>query len=111
MKLYDKMFNIVKGFSKNLLKDPATNVGVSSNIAAELTLLISLLITCLLLRHLNMLFSAILVLVIGTILTVNMPVIPKFKIEQDDSLNKMLFYMIITLGILVTFIYWGGNFV
>lgn len=111
MKLYDKMFNIVKGFSKNLLKDPATNVGVSSNIAAELTLLISLLIICLLLRHLNMLFSAILVLVIGTILTVNMPVIPKFKIEQDDSLNKMLFYMIITLGILVTFIYWGGNFV
>jgi energy-converting hydrogenase B subunit G len=31
--------------------------------------------------------------------------------EQDDSLEKMLFYAIAVLSILVVFMYWGGNLV
>ncbi len=40
-----------------------------------------------------------------------MPLIPKFKIEQDDSLDKMIFYAVMVLGIVVVFVYWGGNLV
>ena len=92
MKLYDKIFNVVKEFTDKFTNNPVTNVGVSGSIAAELTLIISLILACLLFRHVNVLLSAILILVIGMVLLLNMPLIPKFKSEQDDSLNKMLFY-------------------
>ena len=46
-----------------------------------------------------------------SVLIKNMPLIPKFKIEQDDSLDKMIFYAVMVLGIVVVFVYWGGNLV
>ena len=41
----------------------------------------------------------------------NIPLIPKFKLEQEDSLEKMIFYAIVTLSIIIVFLYWGGNLV
>lgn len=48
---------------------------------------------------------------LAIVLISNIPLIPKFKIEQEDSLEKMLFYAIATLALIVTFMYWGGNLV
>lgn len=111
MKLYDKMINVTKEFTNKITKDPITNEGVSGGIAAELTLIISLILVCLLFRHVNILLAAFIILIISVVLISNMPLLPKFRSEQDDSLNKMMFYAIITLAILTVFIYWGGNLV
>ncbi|MDL2246034.1 hydrogenase [Methanobrevibacter sp. OttesenSCG-928-K11] len=106
MRFYDKLIGIFKSF-----KDSTSNTGVSANLTAELTLISTLLMACLLLRHINILLSAVILLGFAVVLLTNMPLIPKFKSEQDDSLNKMLFYVIITLGFIITIMYWGGNFV
>ncbi len=111
MKLYDKFFNVVKKFRQLFTPGPVTNSEVSGTLTAEILLIVSLILVCLLIRHVNILLCGIITILVAVILIVNMPLIPKFKVEQEDSLNKMLFYAILTLGILIVFIYWGANFV
>ena len=111
MKLYDQIFNVVKQFRKLFSPGPVTNADVSGSITAEIFLIVSLVLSTLLLRHINVLLAGLVALILAIVLISNIPLIPKFKIEQEDSLEKMIFYAVITLAILVTFLYWGGNFV
>ena len=62
-------------------------------------------------RHVNMFASVFLVIILAVLLISNMPLAPKIKREQDDSLEKMSFYIIVTLGVLVAVIYWGLKYV
>ena len=96
MKLYDQIL---------------TNADVSGSITAEIFLIVSLVIAAMLLRHVNVLLAGLVTLILAVVLISNIPLIPKFKMEQDDSLEKMLFYAVVTLSILVVFMYWGGNLV
>ena len=111
MKLYDQIFNVVKQFRKLFSPGPVTNADVSGSITAEIFLIVSLVMAALLLRHVNVLLAGLVTLILAIVLISNIPLIPKFKIEQEDSLEKMLFYAVVTLAIIVTFLYWGGNFV
>ena len=111
MKLYDQIFDVVKQFKKLFSPGPVTNADVSGSITAEIFLIVSLVISTLLLRHVNILLAGLVAFILAIVLISNIPLIPKFKIEQEDSLEKMLFYAIVTLAILVTFLYWGGNLV
>ena len=54
---------------------------------------------------------AVAVVIVAIVLINNIPLIPKFKLEQEDSLEKMLFYAVLVLGLIVIFLYWGGNIV
>ena len=111
MKLYDQIFNVVKQFRKLFSPGPVTNADVSGSITAEIFIIVSLVLASLLLRHISVLLAGLVTLILAVVLISNIPLIPKFKIEQEDSLEKMLFYAVITLAIIVTFIYWGGNLV
>lgn len=111
MKLYDQIFNVVMDFRKFFSPGPVTNADVSGSITSEILLIVSLVLTCLLLRHVHILLSGLVTLIVLVVLIKNMPLIPKFKIEQDDSLDKMIFYAVMVLGIVVVFVYWGGNLV
>ena len=111
MKLYDQIFNVVKQFKKFFSPGPVTNADVSGSITAEIFIIVSLVLAALLLRHVSVLLAGLVTLILAVVLISNIPLIPKFKIEQEDSLEKMLFYAVITLAIIVTFIYWGGNLV
>ena len=111
MKLYDQIFEVVKQFRKLFSPGPVTNADVSGSITAEIFIIVSLVLSTLLLRHISVLLSGLVALILAIVLISNIPLIPKFKIEQEDSLEKMLFYAIITLAIIVTFLYWGGNLV
>ena len=111
MKLYDQIFNVVKQFRKLFSPGPVTNADVSGSRTAEIFLIVSLVMSTILLRHVNILLAALVGLIVAIVLISNIPLIPKFKIEQEDSLEKMIFYAVMTLGIIVTFLYWGGNFV
>jgi energy-converting hydrogenase B subunit G len=57
------------------------------------------------------LLAGLVTLILAIVLIFSIPLIPKFKIEQEDSLEKMLFYAIIVLGLIVIFLYWGGTLV
>lgn len=111
MKLYDQIFDVVKQFRKLFSPGPVTNADVSGSITAEIFIIVSLVLSTLLLRHISVLLSGLVALVLAIVLISNIPLIPKFKIEQEDSLEKMLFYAVVTLAIIVTFLYWGGNLV
>ena len=100
--------NSFKKVEKKVIKDSPTNESVSSALAAELTLISTLLIAAIILRHVNIIFTIIVVLGLILFFITNMPLIHKIKREQDDSLEKMMFYVILTLGILITIIYWGS---
>ena len=111
MKLYDQIFNVVKQFRKLFSPGPVTNADVSGSITAEIFIIVSLVLAALLLRHVSVLLAGLVTLILAVVLISNIPLIPKFKIEQEDSLEKMLFYAIVTLALIVTFMYWGGNLV
>ena len=111
MKLYDQIFNIVKTFKKLFSPGPVTNADVSGSITAEIFIITSLVLSALLLRHVSVLLAALVAFILAIVLISNIPLIPKFKMEQEDSLDKMIFYAIITLSIIVIFLYWGGRLV
>ena len=111
MKLYDQIFNVVKKFKELFSPGPVTNADVSGSLAAEIFLIVSIVIASLLLRHINVLLAGLVTLILAIVLIFSIPLIPKFKIEQEDSLEKMLFYAIIVLGLIVIFLYWGGTLV
>ena len=111
MKLYDQIFNVVKQFRKVFSPGPVTNADVSGSITAEIFLIVSLILAAILLRHVNVLLAGLVTLILAIVLISNIPLIPKFKMEQDDSLERMLFYAILVLSIIVVFMYWGGNLV
>ncbi|WP_407393316.1 hydrogenase [Methanobrevibacter sp.] len=111
MKLYDQIFDVVKQFKKLFSPGPVTNADVSGSLTAEIFLIVSLVLSAILLRHVNVLLAGLVTLILAVLLISNIPLIPKFKIEQEDSLEKMIFYAVVTLSILVVFLYWGGNLV
>ena len=111
MKLYDQIFNVVKQFRKLFSPGPVTNADVSGSLTAEIFLIVSLVLSAILLRHVNVLLAGIFTLILAIVLIYSIPLIPKFKIEQEDSLEKMLFYAIITLALIAVFMYWDGNLV
>ena len=111
MKLYDQIFDVVKKFKELFSPGPVTNADVSGSITAEIFLIVSLVMASLLLRHIRVLLAGLVTFILAIVLISNIPLIPKFKIEQDDSLEKMLFYAIMVLGLIVIFMYWGGRLV
>ena len=111
MSLYDKIFDVVAQFRKLFSPGPVTNADVSESITAEIFLIVSLVLATLLLRHVNVLIAGLFALIVVVVLIVNIPLIPKFKIEQEDSLDKMLFYSMVTLAIICSLLYWGGTLV
>nr|WP_294998954.1 hydrogenase [uncultured Methanobrevibacter sp.] len=111
MKLYDQIFGVVKQFKKLFSPGPVTNADVSGSITAEIFLIVSMVLAVILLRHISPLLAGLVTLILAIVLISNIPLIPKFKIEQEDSLEKMLFYAIVVLALIVTFIYWGGSLV
>ena len=110
MELYDKIVNSFKDITnikEKVRSDVTTNESVSSALVAELTLISTLLIVAIMLRHVNIVLTVLIILGLTLILITNMPLVPKLKREQSDSFERMIFYAILTLGILTTIIYWG----
>ena len=111
MALYQKFLDSIKGLKSNLSKDPTTMDNVSGAIAAEFLIFISLILAALFLRHVSVVASIVVVLLVAVLFFTNMPLAGKIKSEQSDSLEKMTFYVVVVLGILVAVIYWGLRYV
>ena len=111
MALYQKFLDSIKGLRSSLSKDPTTMDNVSGAIAAEFLVFVSLILAALVLRHVSVIASIVVVILAAILFFTNMPLAGKIKSEQSDSLEKMTFYVIVTLGILIAVIYWGLKYV
>ena len=111
MALYQKFLDSMKGLKSNLSKDPTTMGNVSGAMAAEFLVFVSLILAALFIRHVSVMASVVVVILVAILFFTNMPLASKIKSEQSDSLEKMTFYVIITLGILIAVIYWGLKYV
>ena len=111
MELYRKFLGSIKGLKSALSKDPTTMDNVSGAIAAEFLIFVSLILSALFLRHVSLIASIVVVILVAILFFTNMPLASKIKSEQSDSLEKMTFYVIVTLGILIAVIYWGLKYV
>ena len=70
-----------------------------------------MILAALLLRHVSVVASIVVVILVAILFFTNMPLAGKIKSEQSDSLEKMTFYVVVVLGILVAVIYWGLKYV
>ncbi len=109
MSLYDVIINKIKQIQDSDKEGgPVTNITASSTLAAEITLLSSILVVVIMLRYYSNALMVIAVLLVIGIIVFAMPIMPKLKKEQNDSLNSMIFYAILILGIITTLFYWGS---
>ena len=109
MNIYDIILKKIKDIRMETGdSEPVTNIAASSMLTAEITLISSILITIVILRLLNKTLMIVLAVLMFVLIFMAMPIMPKLKREQNDSLITMNFYVIIALGIIVTLFYWGN---
>lgn len=109
MSLYDTIINKIKQISEYDKEDEAVaSITASSTLTAEITLLSSILVVVIMLRYFNNALMIISVLLVAAITIFAMPIMPKLRREQNDSLNSMVFYVILALGIIAALFYWGN---
>ena len=109
MSLYDTIINKIKQVQEyDKEGEPVTSIAASSTLTAEITLLSSILVAVIMLRYFSNALMIIAVLLVAAIAIFAMPLMPRFKREQNDSLNSMVFYVIIALTIITMLFYWGN---
>lgn len=112
MNLYDLIIGKIQQIQdKAKEQEPVTNMSASAVLAAEITLISSVLIAAIMLRKISDILMVVVVLALFFIMVTAMPIIPRLKREQNDSLKSMEFYVILTLGVLITLFYWGTTHV
>ncbi len=112
MNLYDLIIGKIQEIQDKAKEQEAvTNMSASAVLAAEITLISSVLIAAIMLRKISDILMLVVVLALFFIMVTAMPIIPRLKREQNDSINSMTFYVILTLGVLITLFYWGTSHV
>lgn len=108
MNLYDLIVKRLKEVQKADSGGPVTNVSTSSMLTAEITLISSALVALIMLRLVNNLLMIVAVLVVLFAAILAMPLMPRLKREQNDSLFNMTFYVVLALTIVIVMFYWGS---
>jgi len=108
MNIYDIIIKKIKEVRMETGDDgPVSNISATSMLTAEITLISCLLLGVVMLRLLNTTLMLALIVLISALVLFAMPIMPRLKKEQNDSLASMNFYVIIALGIIVTLFFWG----
>ncbi|OPX57246.1 MAG: hypothetical protein A4E25_02401 [Methanobacterium sp. PtaB.Bin024] len=108
MNLYDLIVKKIKDIQGTDDESPITNISTSSMLTAEITLISSILVALIMLRLVSKILMIVAVLVVLFAFLVAMPLMPRFKKEQNDSLAAMMFYVILALAIVIALFYWGN---
>lgn len=111
MAFYDLLLDSLREIKGNIKENPLTNTSVSGAIAGELTIILVALLATLLFARINKLLALFLGIICAGVILTNLPLVPKLIKEQNNSLKSMLFYVILTLGIMICLIYWGVKYV
>lgn len=109
MNIYDLIRRRIKEIQGESQKEePISNIFTSSILTAEITLISTLLIAAVMLRFVSRVLMIFVVLALIFMAIIVMPIMPKLKREQNDSLASMTFYVILALGIVTVLFYWGN---
>ena len=109
MNIYDIILKKIKDVRMETGDDtPVSNMAASSMLTAEITLISSLLIAVIMFRLLNKTMMIALIVVIFALIYMAVPIMPRLKREQNDSLASMSFYVILGLAIVVVLFFWGN---
>ena len=109
MIIYDLIRRRIKEIQGEAQKEePISNISTSSMLTAEITLISTLLIAAVMLRFVSRVLMIFVVLALIFMAIIVMPIMPKLKKEQNDSLASMTFYVILALGIVTILFYWGN---
>lgn len=109
MSIYDVIMERIRDImGQTREEEPITNISASSMLAAELTLIACVLIAVVMVRLISPILMIVLVVAVFLIAFMAMPIMPKLIKEQNDSLNNMMFYVVLTLGIIIALFYWGN---
>lgn len=109
MSFYDIIFKKIRQVQEKAEEEkPITNVTASAMLTAELILIASVLIAVVMVRLIHPVLMIILVAAILIIALKAMPIMPLLRKEQNDSLNNMMFYVVVALGVIVALFYWGN---
>ncbi len=109
MNIYDLIRRRIKEIQGEAQKEePISNIFTSSILTAEITLISTLLIAAVMLRFVSRVLMIFVVLALIFMALIVMPIMPKLKMEQNDSLVNMTFYVILALGIVTVLFYWGN---
>lgn len=111
MNLYDIINGKIKEIQAKTENETVSGVSTASYLASELVVIVSILITSILLRKISPILMIAGILIIFAIIMTNMPIMPKLRHAQNDSLNNMMFYALIALALLVAIFYWGVKYV
>lgn len=108
MNLYDLIVKRIKEAQEADSEGPVTNVSTSAMLTAEITLISSVLVALIMLRLVNNVLMIVAVLVVLFAAILSMPLMPRLKKEQNDSLFNMTFYVVLALIIVIVLFYWGS---
>ncbi|MEG3224886.1 MAG: energy-converting hydrogenase B subunit G, EhbG [Methanobacteriales archaeon Met13] len=108
MTFYDLIVKRIKEAQEADSEGPVTNVSTSAMLTAEITLISSLLVALIMLRLVSNVLMIVAVLVVLFAAILSMPLMPRLKKEQNDSLFNMTFYVVLALTIVIVLFYWGS---
>ncbi|MDP3065637.1 MAG: energy-converting hydrogenase B subunit G, EhbG [Methanobacteriaceae archaeon] len=108
MTFYDLIVKRIKKAQEADSEGPVTNVSTSAMLTAEITLISSLLVALIMLRLVSNVLMIVAVLVVLFAAILSMPLMPRLKKEQNDSLFNMTFYVVLALTIVIVLFYWGS---
>ncbi|MEJ8542090.1 energy-converting hydrogenase B subunit G, EhbG [Methanothermobacter wolfeii] len=100
---------IIERIRKVTEKDRVTNISASTALTAEITVIASVLIAVIMLRKINFILMVVAVLILAPVLLTSVPLSARLREEQGDGFSRMIFYVLMTLGIMVSIFYWGGS--
>ena len=108
MNLYDLIVKRIKDAQEAGSEGPVTNMSTSAMLTAEITLISSVLVALIMLRLVNNVLMIVAVLVVLFAAVLAMPTMPRLKREMNDSINGMIFYVVLALVIVIALFYWGS---
>jgi energy-converting hydrogenase B subunit G len=107
--MYDKFVEKMKStFGADYEKSLVPGVETSSVMAAEIVLMVSLLIAATTIRLVSPALMIFVVVALMLVFIYTTPLMPKLYKEHNDNINNMMFYAVLALAIIAVAFYWGA---
>ncbi|MCG2828093.1 energy-converting hydrogenase B subunit G, EhbG [Methanothermobacter sp. K4] len=109
MSFYDTVIDRIRELTEKDGEKGVSNISASAALTAEITVTAAVLIAAVMLRKINFILMVFTVLLLAVFLLTSFPISVRLRREQGDEFSRMIFYALMTLGILVSIFYWGGS--
>lgn len=110
MSFYNAIIEKIRNIQMEIEENEAvTNLSASATLTSEITVISAVLIAVVMLRKINFILMLLVLLVLGFVILSSLPLSVKLRREQGDEFSRMIFYVLLTLGVVISAFYWGVN--